>query len=193
MFTGIHLIEAEVHRALQSARIIGMVHVERDVREAKDQFQESLPSYIEDSFIIAWQREGERPNIGTHRAQVNNSGDTMLVLGHYDIPTREDALADMLDRARIHAPAKPGHSLVADEDTSLALWFTPQCIRDHFDGDDDELSAWVEEATEEQLRMVGSNALSADPLYREFHDLLKTEVEWMIAHPNGEEEAESDG
>ncbi len=106
MDTQIRLIEVEVHRALQQARIIGLIHTERDVKDGYTKFHgpqrvADPVQYIEDGYVIAWQRDGEHSNFGTHRAQANNNGEVMLVHGHYDIPTREDALANMLERAGV--------------------------------------------------------------------------------------------
>lgn len=64
-----------------------------------------------------------------------------------------------------------------EANTSLALWFTPQAIRDHFDGDEDERSEWVANATDEQLAAVGQDALGYDSIYREFHESLAVIVD----------------
>jgi hypothetical protein len=114
MDTFLRLIEVEVHRALQGARIIGLIHVERNVKEGYTQFHgpQRVPDpvpYVEDGYVIAWQRDhhaghaGEGENWGTHRAQANNGGEVMLIHGHYDIPSREEALKDMLERAKVTA------------------------------------------------------------------------------------------
>lgn len=57
-------------------------------------------------------------------------------------------------------------------DAQLALWFTPQCIRDHFDGDDDERAKWVADATQDDLAEIGHDALADDGIYRAFHEAL---------------------
>lgn len=76
-----------------------------------------------------------------------------------------------------------------ENDTSLALWFTPVAIREHFDGasDDDEIAQWVNNASDEQLVSMGHNCLSSDILYATFHEVMVLDVEWAIKHP--EEEA----
>jgi hypothetical protein len=95
--TYIGLIENEADRALQGAHIIGLIQTDNDEHNG----------YVERGYVITWQRDnhgghrGEGVNWGTHRAQVNNSGEAMLIHGHYDIPSREDALSDMLKRAAI--------------------------------------------------------------------------------------------
>lgn len=69
---------------------------------------------------------------------------------------------------------------VDPNDPNLALWFTPDAIRDHFEADDDERGKWVENATDEQLAAVGQNCLGYDAIYSAFHDALATEVEAAI-------------
>lgn len=63
---------------------------------------------------------------------------------------------------------------------NLALWFTPEAIRSHFEGDDDEVSRAVEAATDDQLVRVGEACLCADTLYEEFHRLLTAVVEDVL-------------
>lgn len=71
----------------------------------------------------------------------------------------------------------------AEKDTSLALWFTPQAIRDHFDGDEGPLADAVRDAPEDKLREVGAMALGGDSLYAEFHRLLKVCAEDVFGVP----------
>jgi hypothetical protein len=72
-----------------------------------------------------------------------------------------------------------------DKDSLLALWFTPDAIQQHFeDGWDDRFTEWVDNASDEQLRAVGKGCLSMDSLYREFHYVLETEIQWQIDHPD---------
>lgn len=54
----------------------------------------------------------------------------------------------------------------------LALYFTPDAIRQHFADDEDEIATAVEKATDAQLREIGYYCISADTLYAEFHRLL---------------------
>lgn len=56
---------------------------------------------------------------------------------------------------------------------NLALWFTPGCINDHYDGDDGEVGEAVRAATDEQLRAIGEAALCDDGLYNAFHNALE--------------------
>lgn len=58
-----------------------------------------------------------------------------------------------------------------DDDSYLALWFTPQAIKDHFDGDEG-ISDFVDSLDDKTLRAIGEDALTQDTLYREFHRLL---------------------
>jgi hypothetical protein len=60
---------------------------------------------------------------------------------------------------------------IRDED--LALWFTPQALRDHFDGDDSEVAEAVLNADDDTLREQGQDALSSDILYSVFHEECK--------------------
>lgn len=71
----------------------------------------------------------------------------------------------------LHALVEDGKAL--NRESGLALWFTPQCIRDHYDGDEGPEADWVSTATDEELAGVGSDALGYDPLYREFHSSLQ--------------------
>lgn len=61
---------------------------------------------------------------------------------------------------------------LAMADVALALWFTPDAIREHFADDDGEIAEAIAAATDEQLRAIGEDALQADVIYREFHDEL---------------------
>lgn len=54
----------------------------------------------------------------------------------------------------------------------LALYFTPDAIRQHFEDDESAVASAVAHASDEQLAEVGEAALTADTLYREFHRLL---------------------
>lgn len=60
---------------------------------------------------------------------------------------------------------------IRDED--LALWFTPQALRDHFDGDDSEVAEAVLNADDDTLRELAQGALSSDILYSVFHEECK--------------------
>lgn len=60
-----------------------------------------------------------------------------------------------------------------EEDEKLALWFTPQAIRDHYEGDSDDPTKSL---SDEELVEVGQQALTDDGLYRAFHSAL----EWAL-------------
>jgi hypothetical protein len=90
--TYIGLIENEADRALQGAHIIGLIQTDHDQRNG----------YVEKGYVITWQRDSDG-EFGTHRAQANNTGDVMLIHGHYSIPSREDALRNMLERSGVKA------------------------------------------------------------------------------------------
>lgn len=72
-----------------------------------------------------------------------------------------------------------------ENDQRLALWFTPQAIRDHFDGDEGKIGAAVREATDEQLATIGEWCLQADTLYAEFHRLLAYEARQVLKVEEG--------
>lgn len=61
------------------------------------------------------------------------------------------------------------------EDRNLALWFTPDAIKDHFEGDDD-VETFLEGLSDIELREVGLDALTNDLLYSAFHDILVTAI-----------------
>lgn len=58
-----------------------------------------------------------------------------------------------------------------ENDRSLALWFTPSAILDHFDADA-PLSDVLAEMSDETLRQIGEAALGDDALYETFHRVL---------------------
>lgn len=60
-----------------------------------------------------------------------------------------------------------------EHDETLALWFTPQAIREHYEGDADDPTRGL---TDDQLVEVGKQALGDDGLYRAFHSSL----EWAL-------------
>lgn len=62
---------------------------------------------------------------------------------------------------------------ITREDEQCALWFTPGCIRDHYDGDDSDIGEAVRAATDEQLRAIGDTALCDDGLYSAFHSAIE--------------------
>lgn len=58
---------------------------------------------------------------------------------------------------------------LSDPDEHLRLWFTPDAIRDHFEGDEPDPTGGL---SDNDLRKVGEAALTNDLLYRAFHDSL---------------------
>ena len=62
---------------------------------------------------------------------------------------------------------RPDH----EGDPELALWVTPQAIRDAKDGADadDDVGQWIANATDEQLVEVGKRCLQDGGLYMAFH------------------------
>lgn len=77
-------------------------------------------------------------------------------------------------------------SIVSKDDMALALWFTPDAIRDHFEGEDGSLAAAIAGASDEQLREIGEGALGGDFLYREFHEGLRMNAEDVLDIPHHE-------
>lgn len=70
------------------------------------------------------------------------------------------------------------------ESEPLALYFTPEAIRQHFEGDEGPLADAVRDATDEALRLVGIECVTADSLYREFHRLLvEVGTETLLGEP----------
>jgi hypothetical protein len=77
------------------------------------------------------------------------------------------------------ATLKAGYSLdnailAAEEmfpqvDVNLCVSFEPQAIRDHFEGNDHDPT---EGLGDEHLKQIGEYAVSADPLWELFHELL---------------------
>lgn len=79
-------VEQAVRDSLRGAQVIALVEYEVDER----------PTYWERIYLVAWQRPDQ---FGTHRVCVNSEDKSMCVIGHYDIRTRNDAIADMLERS----------------------------------------------------------------------------------------------
>jgi hypothetical protein len=182
------LIEQCVYINLQRAQVVSLVQNPRDDIERE--------GYWEHSFIVTWSRpvEGSEPSpddngytYGTHRVHINSTGDAQCYDGHYRMPYLR-ALDNMFERARI------GVSLVTDKDKMLALWFTPDAVTQHFDGDNTVLAKAVCEASDKQLRQIGEGALGGDFIYREFHEGLRMAAEDVlgIEHNAGQEEIEEE-
>lgn len=85
-----------------------------------------------------------------------------------------DELAAELQAAVASMPpdADPGGGDIPIDAPILALYFTPDAIRDHF-----EYDPRVTLASDERLRRVGLDALQADYIYEAFHDALVAALE----------------
>ncbi len=64
-----------------------------------------------------------------------------------------------------------------EKDDTLALWFTPRAIQDHFEVDEDDVGEWVRNATTEELVEIGQACIGSDMLYSTFHDVMVLMVE----------------
>jgi len=73
--------------------------------------------------------------------------------------------------------ARPRATMTAQTpDEYLAVWFTPQAIRDVYGQEEDHTDPrrlWVEAASEEQLRRIGEECILSDPLWRLFRELIE--------------------
>lgn len=71
-------------------------------------------------------------------------------------------------------------SMVEDdrrEDENIALWFTPQAIKDHFDTEEG-ISDFLDTLTDKEIREEISWAcINSDSLYKIFHELLR---DWTL-------------
>jgi hypothetical protein len=117
--------------------------------------------------------------------------------GHY-YSDKETAMADFLDRTsltptgeierlkREWRKADDGWIAAKEEidklhkDLELSVCYTPQAIRDSFDGaDDDNLNAkWAMEASDEQLLDVAHSIVNSDPTWRDFHRNIELAIEF---------------
>lgn len=107
-------IESTVYDNLHGAEAIAVVPNSRDDITRGTTERDGEPdkiTYWERSFIVTWRRpvRDNQPSLdndgytyATHRVHVNSIGEGACYLGNYD-QTRADALADMLDRAKIEA------------------------------------------------------------------------------------------
>ena len=161
---------------LNSAEVIGMLP---DASRSEER-----EGYWERAFVVCWHRPdlAQHPtrgafSYGTHLVHVNSEGDSACFMGNYDME-RDNALVDMFKRAKVTVPAP--EPTTDDTDMALALWFTPDAIRQHFEGDDDEYAKWVESVDDGELASVGYACIGADGLYKEFRELLKAEIKERI-------------
>lgn len=78
--------------------------------------------------------------------------------------------------------SEPSEPSIPDE--FLAVWFTPDAIRDHFDGaedDDDPRLIWAMSASDEDLREVGNGCVSDDAMWSLFHVLIEENIDAVMA------------
>src|SRR5579863_5494287 len=85
----------------------------------------------------------------------------------------EGIVATANKAVREHAEHLLEWPTVPTTDPALALWFTPDCIREHFSDEGSELGAVIAEASDEELVEIGKAALNGDGLYYEFHRQLE--------------------
>jgi hypothetical protein len=83
-------VEQAVRDNLRGAQVYALVMTDEDVRVTG-------PRYWERIYIVAWERDDQ---CGTHRVNINNRGESMCSIGHYDM-TKERAYEDMLKRADV--------------------------------------------------------------------------------------------
>jgi len=74
-----------VHRNLDGAEVIGLIHTSTDRNN----------EYWERVYEVAWQRPDQ---CGTHRVHIDSDDHGACFVGHYDM-NREEALEDMIVRA----------------------------------------------------------------------------------------------
>lgn len=84
------------------------------------------------------------------------------------IGTGRDTFAELIARLK---------QAVADE--QLAIWFTPDAIRDAFDtyDEDDRHKVWVDKASNEELREIAQDCLGGDLIWRDFHETLEFAID----------------
>ena len=82
-----------------------------------------------------------------------------------------EALSRMTERLQ-SPPAK--------EEEVLAVWFTPEAIRQHFELHSDNVARWVATATDAELLEVALHAMDADALWSTFHDVLVASIEGRL-------------
>jgi hypothetical protein len=161
-------IEAQAHSSLNGARIIGLIHTERDQHNG----------YLEDLYVVAWQRDSDG-EFGTHKINANNQGDVMVHGGNYRIASREAALSDMLERAEVASE----EVVRLRRDLELSVCYSPGAIRDSFDGADEDHpdAMWVKQATDEQLLDVAYMIVGGDLVWKDFHSNIEMGLEEVRA------------
>jgi hypothetical protein len=95
-----------------------------------------------------------------------------------------DARVFVSDELVAHSVASVERAQAADEvtpesirvDPDPAVWYGPQQIRDHFDGDPSDLARWVLGQTDDVLLRVGMDAIQDDAVWEAFHRSLTNAV-----------------
>jgi hypothetical protein len=147
--------------------------------------------YWEHAWIVTWKRElrngqpdksGDGMTYATHRVHVNSKGDAACFDGNYD-QERSAALVDMCKRASIEVPTHDAQDKIdrLHRDLELSVCYSPQAIRDSFDGADKDHpdAAWARLASDEELLEVSQSIVGSDPTWRDFHRNIELGIEWM--------------
>lgn len=66
---------------------------------------------------------------------------------------------------------------VAEAASASALWFTPEAIREHFDGDDSPRADAVRDMSDGDLAKVGARAMWSEFMWRAFGEAVGFEVD----------------
>jgi len=64
-----------------------------------------------------------------------------------------------------------------DSNENLAIWFTPEAIRDSFEAAQDERAAWVKAASDATLADIGETCLSYDLVWDAFNEALDLAID----------------
>jgi len=178
-------VEHAVRNNLNSANVLAAVEIE--VNNPRN-------DYWERAYVVAWQNKKE---FGTHRVGIDSDDRAECMWGHY-LKTKQEAMADLLERTstvtaeieRLKSEWRKADDgwIAAREEISkldkalqLSVCYSPQAIRDSFDGADEDHpdAKWVEGASEEQLLEVSNSIVSSDPTWRDFHRNIELGIEWM--------------
>lgn len=177
-------VEEAVRSNLGLARPLAIVEIEHHEREG----------YWERAYIVAWVNEKE---FGTHRVGIDSKDTAAVMWGHY-LKSKEEAMSDLLDRTstvtaeieRLKGEWRKADDgwIAAREEISkldkalqLSVCYSPQAIRDSFDGADEDHpdAKWVEEASEEQLLDLAEMIVGSDPTWKDFHSNIEMCIEEM--------------
>lgn len=71
------------------------------------------------------------------------------------------------------------------EESLMAVWYTPQAIRDHFEADEDDVAEWVAQASDDDLKVISDWAVGGtDRTWECFHEVLVDCVRDKMRNPN---------